>query len=267
MASPTVRENVATLSVQKLAELRKAIAGMQAISDNRGFNYWAGVHGVPQWKCWHHNVLGNSNQHLTYPLFLPWHRAYLYHFEQYLKDIVPTSALHWWNWETPPSSPSKLPTAYSAATGANGQPNPLLKSHINYPASHLQRDTKRDSGSSPGMSLPTPADVQNLWTLSSFIAFSGQLENLHDDVHGWTGGLHGDMGTIAVAAFDPIFWAHHAMIDRLWFIWQEKFGQGTGIPTHMLDSVLDPFNMKVSDVLHVEALGYTYADSSSQVLI
>ncbi|MBV9870351.1 MAG: tyrosinase family protein, partial [Frankiaceae bacterium] len=49
---------------------------MQAINDERGYQYWAGIHGLP---------LPNSCQHGTI-LFLPWHRAYLYLFEQYLLD-------------------------------------------------------------------------------------------------------------------------------------------------------------------------------------
>ena len=36
-------------------------------------------------------------------------------------------------------------------------------------------------------------------------------------MHIWVGG---HMGQIPFAAYDPIFWAHHTMIDRLWRLWQ-----------------------------------------------
>src|SRR5436190_4207498 len=45
----------------------------------------------------------------------------------------------------------------------------------------------------------------------------GRLETTpHDSVHGVIGGFMGSFGT---AARDPIFWLHHANIDRLWDLW------------------------------------------------
>jgi tyrosinase len=38
----------------------------------------------------------------------------------------------------------------------------------------------------------------------------GSLEDTHNSVHDLTGGIGGHMGDPAVAAFDPIFWLHHA---------------------------------------------------------
>ncbi len=49
-----------------------------AISDNRGYSYFAGWHGVPFGWCEHHTVW-----------FLPWHRAYLYRLELALQRQVP----------------------------------------------------------------------------------------------------------------------------------------------------------------------------------
>ena len=45
------------------------------------------------------------------------------------------------------------------------------------------------------------------------------IEDIHNDIHNWTGGqgylpngqlLDGHMTDVPVAAFDPIFWMHHA---------------------------------------------------------
>jgi tyrosinase len=46
------------------------------------------------------------------------------------------------------------------------------------------------------------------------------LEQTHNLVHGNIGGY---MGSVAIAAFDPIFWLHHANIDRLLAIWQARY--------------------------------------------
>jgi Common central domain of tyrosinase len=89
------------------------------------------------------------------------------------------------------------------------------------------------------------------WT-DFILALESRLHNL---VHGWVGG---DMGIVAVAAFDPKFYSHHCMVDRLWWLWPICNGNGS-MPNNLLDTVLAPFNMKVRDVLSVNSLGHDYA--------
>ena len=92
------RKNVAALSDADLGVPRAAFTAMEGITDDRGFGYWAGIHGLPlPISCTHGS-----------PLFLPWHRAYLYYFEQYLMDQMPPGQLvspPWWDWAKPQSLP------------------------------------------------------------------------------------------------------------------------------------------------------------------
>ena len=107
------------------------------------------------------------------------------------------------------------------------------------------------------MTPPTsrrPSRSRTLLDLTDFRDFSNQLQDIHDSIHGWVGG---DMGAIATAAFDPVFWAHHAMIDRLWYLWQLRHGVNN-IPAEYLDKALFP-GYTVQQVLDVRALGYDYA--------
>lgn len=46
------------------------------------------------------------------------------------------------------------------------------------------------------------------------------IESLHDTVHLTTGGNFGHMAIIAYSAFDPVFFLHHANLDRLFAMWQ-----------------------------------------------
>jgi polyphenol oxidase len=62
---------------------------------------------------------------------------------------------------------------------------------------------------------------------------AGTLENSpHGPVHIWTGdpsfqAANPDMGVLATAARDPIFFSHHANIDRIWDVWLNlKDGRG-----------------------------------------
>ena len=41
------RRNARTLTAGQLADLRRAIAKAQAVKDDRGYQAWAGIHGLP----------------------------------------------------------------------------------------------------------------------------------------------------------------------------------------------------------------------------
>jgi tyrosinase len=66
------------------------------------------------------------------------------------------------------------------------------------------------------------------------------------------------MGQIPFAAYDPIFWAHHTMIDRLWRLWQLRH-PSAAVPASIRDDALPPFQMTVDQTLDTTALGYDYA--------
>ena len=66
------------------------------------------------------------------------------------------------------------------------------------------------------------------------------------------------MSVVPTSGYDPIFYAHHAMIDRLWSIWQSR-PHGQNPPGNLLNEVLTPFPMTVAQVLSIEDLGYEYA--------
>jgi tyrosinase len=254
-----IRQAVHNLTAQDLAEVRDAYRQQQAIFDNRGYQFLAGLHGVPSWYCWHHQQ--NAHSALSLDLFLPWHRAYLYQFEMGLRDRAPGVTLPWWDWTLGPPRQKGLPQAFIMAKGADGSPNPLLGFRINQPTTNppLKHMTKRKPG--PWNALPTDAQVQALIGLGDWTDFTTQLENVHDQVHTW---VSGDMGLLSTAAYDPIFWSHHAMIDRIWALWQVRNGN-SNIAPDLFDVVLDPFNLKVRDVLNVNTLGYDYAAGAAAV--
>jgi tyrosinase len=237
---------------------------MMAISDNRGFAWFAGLHGAPNYWCWHHQ----RSQHFrgqVLELFLPWHRAYLYNFEMAMRDQEPGVTLPWWDWTLGPPRQNGIPDIFAAPQTDDGQPNPLFSSQMHLPTARppLNRPTTRDPG--PPDQLPDQAAVDDVLTGNSdFSSFTEALENnLHDQVHGW---VSGDMGVVPLAAYDPIFWSHHAMIDRLWWLWQVRNGNGN-MPPDMLNIVLAPFTFKVGDVLNINALGYDYAAAQAVVPI
>jgi len=85
------RKNAAFMPDDERAAFKEAIGAIQALDkyplDKRSFLNWGKIHG-------------DSCQH-GWEQFLPWHRAFLYEFEQLLQDYVPGVALPYWDWTLP----------------------------------------------------------------------------------------------------------------------------------------------------------------------
>ncbi len=255
-----------------VAALRDAYAKMANLSatDNRSWIYWAGYHGFDRYDCWHHGRTGPPpGSSFRYDLFLPWHRAYLLNFDHVVRDQNPNAILPWWDWTSANSHQVGIPTSFSEA-GAGRAANPLASAPMPDMPGSPARNTQRSPGDPselPSMDAPDPSlglpSVSDILALTSYTDFSNQLQNVHDQIHGWTGG---DMGSIPTSAFDPIFWSHHCMIDRLWYLWQLSHGP-SNIPADYLDKVLAPFSLTVGQVLDIRSLGYDYATSAAAVTV
>jgi tyrosinase len=245
------------------------------ISDNRGYSHIAGFHGVPSWYCWHHQTI--SRLTITGPFFLPWHRAYLSWLELYLKQNSndPTVTIPYWDWSSEKSRSEGIPMAYQEEMMPNGEPNPLKTFHIKVSSAQPPIDRYTQRYPWPASTLPTDEQIQNIiHNDNDFNDFILDLQEVHDEVHGWFDhpprgappDMYGDMGRVSVAAYDPIFYAHHCMIDRIWYLWQLEHGPSTGYE-QMLDVPLAPFNLTVKDVIDIRRLGYDYAGDVQQVSV
>lgn len=258
------RQSVTDLTDAQVAALRAAFADMQAIDDDRGYEYWAGLHGLPlpMW-C---DKFGHGK-----PTFLHWHRAYLQQFELKLRaagsghDVM----LPWWDWTATP----QVPPMYAEPPAA-GAPNPLYSVKINALALQQGRradpeteqlarepNTTRDPGL-PGTELPTVADIDQVLGYQDFSSFTRNLEDWHNQVHVWVGG---HMSDIPFAAYDPVFWGHHAMIDRIWRLWQLRYPGSASVPPALANQVMEPFGVTAAGTVDVTSLGYDYAASVTEV--
>lgn len=244
------RRSVAKLTPNQLANLREAFRKTMSLNDERGFWYFAGWHGEPFGWCEHHT-----------PLFLPWHRAYLHYFELALQSQVPGVTLPWWDWTTS----DEVPAAYTAEQ-ADGEDNPLFGGIVKiYRSSQEQQAPPRTPGAAARTRPPAvpPLPYKSQWdhamAATSFEQFQRRLEAIHDNVHVWVGGI---MREIEWAAYDPLFFAHHVMVDRAWRLWQHR--NPGALPRHdLLDVPLRPNGMTVRQTLNVRRLGYEYAGTAA----
>jgi tyrosinase len=107
--------------------------------------------------------------------------------------------------------------------------------------------------------MPTRRLVQAVLARTTFTGFQRDLEAVHGGVHNAIGG---DMMTSHSPA-DPIFFLHHANVDRLWAQWQAaqaKAGKANAKPPNANETLLPSslFDVKVSSVLDIAKLGYSY---------
>jgi hypothetical protein len=178
-----------------VSALQDAYTAMQALSgsDNRSWIYWAEYHGFNRYECWHHARMGSSGT-FPYDLFLPWHRAYLAFFENVARDQNSDAVLPWWDWSSDLSHEIGLPDAYT-----NG--GEALESGT-IPAINGDPERRTVRNPSPPADLPSAERVEFLLGLTDYRDFSNQLQDTHDEIHGWVGG---DMGSIGTSAFDAAY--------------------------------------------------------------
>jgi len=111
-------------------------------------------------------------------------------------------------------------------------------------------------------------NIKSFETFASGNNSTGQLEGSpHNYIH--NGFVRGDMANLGTAGLDPIFWLHHANIDRLWAVWNAKGNNNPTDPAWLNEKFRNIFfdknansvsSIGVSDVLTTNSLGYTYDD-------
>ena len=269
------RKSAFELNAAEVTRLQQAYAALRALSqkdpaDPRGWLQQAHVH------CWYcgGGTDGKEGTEIHNGWwFLPWHRCYLYFHERILGNLIgdPSFRLPFWDWSTQNATPSHqtMPPPYTNTAN----PNPLIN---------------KLRGQTPTAVIPPnvvgPTVVARVLGQPTFDLFGGapQKPNYyggaleagpHGAVHNWTGtdgesmpNCGTDMGVLATAAQDPIFFAHHSNIDRLWSVWIAQ-GGGRANPKvakwlaqrwTFFDENKRFVSISVADVLATEKLGYNY---------
>ncbi|NUO71934.1 MAG: hypothetical protein HOQ10_04360 [Frateuria sp.] len=168
------------------ASLRNAIGLMRAnknAADPASWAYWPNVHK-------------NFCPHGT-TYFLAWHRGFLYRFEGWLRKVSgdPNLVLPYWNYYVTPQVPSEFldPTLSLYHSGRTG------------------------TDVTGALSLDPFADTVIHFPRGTTDAFEPLVEaRPHNPVHNLIGGI---MSSVYYSPWDPLFWVHHASIDRLWAAW------------------------------------------------
>jgi hypothetical protein len=243
------RRNINCLSTDELHDLREALAAMYALpaTDPNSFARLASFHGGPPVSYCSHGAPG----------FFTWHRAYLVAFENALRLAGCRVTLPYWDWSSGPSI--GVPAACREATYVNRAgatvDNPLY-SGPRAGSGKTVRGANVDTASFSDLAT----SVQAAMNATTFESFQNQINGPHGSVHVRVGG---DMGSVPTASYDPIFYLHHANVDRIWAQWQTA--HPGSLPSSEATFQLLPFPRPFSaewqtgtDVESTVALGYGY---------
>ncbi len=284
---------------KRLASLRTAVQKMKSLDNSppesadfrRSWKYWANIHGYLGPKSRFGTVAFQIDRlkKIGYPQFIPyvqdiadqappdsiaqtvwatcehsksqtaqanffgWHRMYLYYFERVLRWAANDDTLRLPYWDYTDPAQTGLPDAFQ-------DPNSVFY------------DWKRAQGLNEGSVVIDPkiTNVDSDFAASDFFAFEWDVESgIHGNVHCAVGQTCpvAEMGLVPVAANDPIFYTHHANIDRLWACWENGSPTPGGPWQEQTFSFVDETGAlktgQVKDFLDTVALGYVY-DNVSQ---
>ena len=265
-----VRPNIGKLDPAgpEIAAFRAGVAAMQArpSTDPTSWIYQANIHGTydtENLEAW------DTCQHGNF-FFLSWHRMYLYYFERILRKSSgdPNFALPYWDYSD--ATQRAIPVALRQPGDAS---NPLFVS-------------ERATGINAGAQVPASATTfSNAMSFTNFaspqgstLSFGGQtvpapvhfggifgaLESQpHNIIHVLVGGNNGWMIDPNLAARDPVFWLHHANIDRLWNVWLALGGGRTNPSTGNWPT--QTFTFFDENGQKVEMTGQQVVDSAAQL--
>ncbi|KAK1326262.1 Aureusidin synthase [Acorus calamus] len=179
--------------------------------------------------------------------FFPWHRIFIYFHERILGKLIgdETFALPFWNWDSPEGM--VIPGFYMNSSlndvdrDLGHLPPEVTDINFDYVESGLSPEAQVSSNLAfmynqmvsgarkPELFIGCPSRAGEDGACDG----PGTIELApHNALHTWVGSAgqpeREDLGAFYSAARDPIFYAHHANIDRLWTVWEDLHG-GRGV--------------------------------------
>ncbi|KAK9165506.1 hypothetical protein Scep_000697 [Stephania cephalantha] len=276
-----IRRPAHKLTPEFIQNYSNAIKAMQSLplSDPRNFLRQAALHCI---FC-----TGSYDQILNSPtdhrppgiikihrswLFMPWHRMLFYFHERIVGDLIgdPTFGLPYWNWDTPEGmrDVAHLPPA-------------TANDNYDYDESHSGEELVQSNLALLYHQMVSGARKAELFHGCSYKAGqdgacdgAGTIELApHNPLHTWVGSNlqpeREDLGAFYTAGKDPLFYAHHSNVDRMWELWQRSRAYQPEITDpdwldsyfFFYDEKLQLTRIKIRDVLKITNLRYTYEEA------
>lgn len=235
---PIIRKNIYDLSPEERIRLINAINTLKA---NGTYDLFMQMHmdAMMTFTPFDDPVTDRNAGHRG-PIFLPWHRAFIWEFEQQLRAVDPSVSLPYWAFENenPNATPLIFSSQYFGGDGNIVQEDMVTNSPFTWVI--IRRIAREENGQRTLPNQTTvnealqhrvydtfPFDEQSLGFRSAIEGWTGTNApwGMHNQVHRYIGGdMLPDETMTRNSVNDPIFWLVHANIDRLWWQWQQTNG-------------------------------------------
>jgi tyrosinase len=179
---------------------------------------------------------GMYMQHTNLRL-LPWHRIFLMLMEEAMHNYHPDVCIPYWDWTRPEEQhfpawlAGILPTVVTPTRTINVIRAPGADSWL----------------------ASIVSGVPSALAQTTYDNFSAPINGIHGGVHVWVGGT---MSDASVSPADPVFWLHHANLDRLWWKWYNS--PAGGHPNPSIPGALAPWSYTEPNTRNIVSLGYNY---------
>jgi tyrosinase len=195
--------------------------------------------------------------------FLPWHRMYVYFFEEIVREVTgrPDFALPYWNYTShDPAKRGIVPVEFRMPD------DPLFGTLYRSFRTSLANSGQPIHQGQPGdpMDISAAMAKTHYSTIDSVQGFCRAIDSgVHGRIHVLTG-TSKNMGAVPYAAQDALFWVHHANIDRMWASWNLN---GNANPTSgswrdrefvFVDGKGQRVSGRLRDFFDTDPLGYRY---------
>jgi len=240
-----IRKSVSDLPADHpdLAALRKAIPLMRRSGD------WEAQIAI------HADM--NQRHHSSWR-FLPWHRMQLVWFERQVAQLsgYRDFALPYWDWDSDRIPVVMLDDPTLSLPGREAGPDDRVSTFMRSNGQSYTGRVTDDFSTFFGR-----ARNQN-GAGGEYYSGSGEWSG-HNLIHGFVGG---DMGRLDRSPNDPLFWMHHANIDRIWTVWRDQNPQEI-CPKPWRDEVISGFvdangrqapSTTAAQTLNTSSFGYGY---------
>ena len=196
--------------------------------------------------------------------FLPWHRLYIYYFERIVRQVCghPEFTLPYWNYtSSDPAQRGVVPEQFRMADDPlYGSLYVATRGSLANSGEPIQKYQAGDPMDITSAMLKTTYS-----TVNSVQGFCRAVDSgIHGNVHVLTG-TSKDMGAVPYAGQDPLFFVHHANIDRMWASWNKNGGKNPATTETwtqrsfvFADANGVRVSRKLSTAFSILAMGYDY---------
>ncbi|EFY95267.2 putative domain, di-copper centre [Metarhizium robertsii ARSEF 23] len=179
--------------------------------------------------------------------FLPWHRHFIHTFEEALRaECLYSGSLPYWDWSLDAADLAQSPIWSTSGFGSDGTSTgergvgnghcvtdgPFANSTRNWQAEEigsqfkisrnphcLSRGFQTGDAKKKLQARVTPESIISILEQDSYAEFFKKLEDhAHNAIPQF---IRGDF-LLQTAPNDPVFYLHHAQVDRLWWLWQRR---------------------------------------------